>query len=304
MPDLFSFPFTAMGTDCVLHLHAERARAEEAADAAMAEVFRIEAKYSRYRRDSLLSHINEIAAIGGSTEVDEETAALLDYACAGHRKSGGLFDITSGILRRAWDFSSPRLPDPAEIMALLPLVGLEKVQWSRPRLAFPVPGMELDFGGIGKEYAVDRAAEVCAAAGIDSGLIDLGGDIRALGPHPGGDPWLVQIRNPRAPERALATVRIARGALASSGDYERYIEIAGTRYCHILDPRTGWPASGLASVSVMADQCLVAGTLTTVAMLKGADGPAWLNAMKLRHLWVDLQGRQGGDLAADLTPCR
>lgn len=304
MSELFSFPFAAMGTDCVLHLYGDRRRAEAAADAAMAEVFRIEARYSRYRDDSLLSRINGAARIGGAIEVDEETAALLDYAFAGHRRSDGLFDISSGILRRAWDFSSPRLPAQAEIEALLPLVGLGKIEWTRPRLAFPVPGMELDFGGIGKEYAVDRVAEVCQAAGIASGLVDLGGDIRAIGPHPGGEPWLVNIRDPRAPDRALATLRVARGAVASSGDYERYFEIDGRRYCHILDPRTGWPASGLASVSVMADQCLVAGTLTTVAMLKGADGPAWLDRMDLRHLWVDPQGRRGGDLAAGVTPCR
>jgi thiamine biosynthesis lipoprotein len=116
--------------------------------------------------------------------VDDETAKLLDYAFACYKRSGGLFDITSGLLRRIWDFKSGRLPDPSAINDLLPRIGLAKVSWERPRLAFSVAGIELDFGGIGKEYAADQATAVCVALGIRHGLVDLGGDIAVIGPHP------------------------------------------------------------------------------------------------------------------------
>lgn len=284
------YAFPALGTECVLHLCADPV----AARSAEREILRIERRYSRYRSDSVLADINRVAARGGSLRVDAETAALLDYAFACHRKSGGLFDITTGILRRAWDFSSGRAPDPAEVARWLPLVGLDRVAWRRPVLAFPTPGVELDFGGIGKEYAADRAAAVCAEAGVAHGLIDLGGDIRAVGPRPDGAPWLVSIRDPRAADQSLAVVALEAGGVATSGDYERCLVIDGRRYGHILSPRTGWPAAGMTAVSVRAESCLVAGSVATIGMLKGPEGPAWLAALGLPHLWADAEGRTGG----------
>lgn len=295
MPELISFPFTAMGSDCALHLYAgDPASAAAAAEVAAAEVHRIEARYSRYRPDSFLSRINQAAAAQATIELDEETAELLDYAHACHRQSDGLFDVTVGVLRRAWDFSATCLPTTKAIADLLPRVGLEKLRWQRPHLSFPLAGMELDFGGMAKEYATDRAAAVLAAIGVEHGLVDLGGDIRVLGPHPGGEPWEIQIRHPRQPGAAMATVPLQQGSLASSGDYERYMIVAGTRYCHILDPRTGWSARGLAAVSVWTEQCLVAGSLATIAMLKGQAGIDWLAGLRVPHAWMDEDGRQGG----------
>ena len=125
MSGLFSFPFFAMGTECLLqHYSRARADADEAARAAIGEVHRIERRYSRFRPDSLLAAINRVATEGGTFEADEETAGLLDYAYAFHNKSAGLFDISSGILYQAWDFSSDRLPEQKRIDALLPRVGL------------------------------------------------------------------------------------------------------------------------------------------------------------------------------------
>jgi len=285
----FSFP--AMGSECSLHLcDADPA----AAQAAEAEILRIECRYSRYRPDSILSQINRVAAVGGSLEVDEETAALIDYAFACYRKSGGLFDITTGLLRRAWNFSSGRTPVPEEIERLMPLLGLDKIRWRRPVLSFPVPGVELDLGGIGKEYAADRAAAACAEAGVAHGLVELGGDICAIGPQPDGAPWLISIRNPQDTGESLAVVSLAAGGLATSGDYERCITVDGWRYGHILDPRTGWPVNGLAAVSVMAESCLVAGSISTIGMLKGAVGPEWLAGLGVAHLWTDGHGVTGG----------
>lgn len=301
MLELYHYPFTAMGSDCSLYLYSTGAsHAEETAHAAAAEVIRIEQRYSRYNPDSILSEINRAAKRGGSATLDEETALLTDYAFACHQKSGGLFDITSGILRKAWDFSSDTidtLPAQATIDALLPKVGMEKIMWEPPRLTFTVSGMELDFGGIGKEYASDRAAEVCATRGITGGLVDLGGDITIIGPHPGALPWVIGITDPHRPGAHLGNVELLEGALASSGDYERCIVIEGKRYSHIINPVTGWPVRGLSAVSVTADRCIAAGSLCTITMLKGAAGIQWLaETATVPYLWVDDEGNRGGTL--------
>jgi len=315
---LFRFPFRAMGSPCELQLYAEtRHQAKGAAQRAMADVSLLEARYSRYRADSVLSGINAAAARGEPIEVDAETAALLDYAQTCYERSDGLFDITAGVLRQVWSFGSRpaaesgaeptsergpgRLPDPAEVAAVLGRVGWDKLRWQRPRLEFSVPGMELDLGGIVKEYAADRAGTLLRDLGITQGLVNLGGDIRVLGPHADGRPWTVGIRDPRRPACLLGHVRVREGGLASSGDYERCLEIGGRRYGHILSPRTGWPVEGLAAVSVLAPTCLVAGSAATIGMLQGASGPDWLAGLGLPHLWVDPQGCLGGDLAGDVA---
>jgi thiamine biosynthesis lipoprotein len=287
--------FFALGSDCAVHLRGQpAAEADRIAAAAEAEIRRIEARYSRYRGDSELMRINRVAASGGSVDVDAETAGLITYAFACFAKSDGLFDITSGLLRAAWNFSVPRLPDPRDIDALVPRIGLDKVSWLQGRLTFTRPGMELDFGGIGKEYAADRAAEVCSSLGARHGFVDLGGDIRVIGPQPDGSPWRIGIRHPRDPSTLTTEVALPSGALATSGDYERFIEVGGRRYCHILNPRTGWPAQGLSSVTVIAERCLVAGSLSTVAMLKGKDGGAWLETLGVRHIVFDDHGQCSG----------
>ncbi len=298
MLELYGFPFSAMGTECNLYFYVEdESRAQETAGEAIGEVRRIEAKYSRYLSDGVLYQINRAARSGGAIGVDEETGALIDFAFACHEKSGGLFDITTGVLRGAWgNFDEPSLPDKKIVDPLLQKVGMNKISWSGGRLKFSVPGMELDLGGLGKEYAADRAAEICASKGITRGLADLGGDVKVLGPHPDGDPWEIGIRHPRRSGAILGNVEIQRGALASSGDYERCIIVDGVRYGHILSPATGWPEPGLASVSVVAESCLVAGSLTTIAMLKGKGGVEWLKTLREPFLWVDEAGTNGGTL--------
>jgi thiamine biosynthesis lipoprotein len=287
----FSHSFFAMGSDCTLNLFAETSEEfETLALAAEGEVVRIERRYSRYRTDSELSRINAVAARGGSVDVDEETAALMEYAKACHTKSDGAFDITSGVLRAAWDFSRARLPSQEIIDALLPRIGLDKVALSRGRLHFAEAGMDLDFGGLAKEYAADRAAEVCASMGARHGFVDLAGDIRVVGAQADGAPWMIGVRHPGNAELVVAKVAMSGGALATSGDYERFIEVESRRYCHLLDPRTGWPIQGLASVTVISDRCLVAGSLSTMAMLKGRQGIEWLRGLGIRHFTVTDDG--------------
>src|ERR1035438_9266367 len=299
---LYSFPFHAMGTECHLHFYAaDQPTADQVMQAAVAEVCRIEARYSRYLPGSFLVEINRIADSGGHLAVDAETAGLLDFAWACYANSDMLFDISSGILRRVWDFKSGKLPERDAVNSLLPRVGLNKVTWENPVLRFSIPGMELDFGGLGKEYAADSAAAVCSARGIRHGLVDLGGDITVIGPHPDGAPWRVGIQLPGRPGALMAEIKLSAGALASSGDYERYILADGLRYGHILDPRTGWPARGLSSVSAISGQCMVAGSVSTIAILKGAHGVPWLQSLDVPHCWMDDEGNQGGTMAL-ITP--
>jgi FAD:protein FMN transferase len=291
------FPFQAMGTACSFHIFAE---SEDVARNAVAfgarEVYRLEGKYSRYDPESYLSEINRMAAIGGSVVLDDETADLIDIAYAWHQASGGMFDITSGVLRRSWNFDAAVAPLQSEIEALLTVCGLAKTSWQRPVLAFPVAGVEIDLGGIVKEYAADRAASMLLAKGASSVLVELGGDIRVAGERPDGEPWQVGIRKPDNAGEPVAFVLLASGGLATSGDYERYFELDGKRYSHILNPMTGWPVEGMASVSVVAESCLMAGQAATFALLKGRLGPDWLDARGANYLAINNEGAAFGPL--------
>jgi thiamine biosynthesis lipoprotein len=266
---LHTFKFHALGGGNEIQLyHIQKTAAEKILATLIREIKAIEEKYSRYKDESIISKINKSAGID-AVETDEETAAMLDYSEACFKESGGLFDITSGILRRAWDFKEKRIPSQAEINDLLPLIGWDKVEWKRPFIFLKKKGMEIDFGGIGKEYAVDKAAGILNSLGIKSALINLGGDIRILGPQPDGKAWDIGIQHPRKTDSAISSIAVIQGAVTTSGDYERYIEIGGKRYCHILNPMTGYPAVGFQSVTLIAESCLVAGSICTIAMLKG-----------------------------------
>lgn len=292
-----------MGSPCELRLFGPTPETNERAAArARGEIDRLERKYTRFRDDSLTARINAASGAEAGCIVDDETAALLDYAEAAWRESDGRFDLTSGVLRRCWDFKSGRLPAEADLARVLERVGWHHVRWERPRLVLERPGMELDFGGLVKEYAADRAAEVLRLHGVESALVDLGGDIRVLGPRPGCEPWWVGIRDPRSPERALVSVPMREGAVTTSGDYERFMIVDGVRYAHILDPRSGWPVEGLRSVTVLAPLCIVAGSATTIAMLRGRAGGSWLDELGLPHLRVECDGRVAGSLASAMPP--
>jgi len=273
--------------------------ARTAVDAAIADVLRIEAKYSRYREDSLLSRINRAAGTH-AVEIDDETRALLDYADRCHALSHGRFDVTSGVYRRAWDFRSetPRVPDAAVVDALRQLVGWQHVERTDRSVMLGKRGMQIDFGGIGKEYAADRAATILQQHGIAHALVNLGGDVRAIGDQANGMPWRIGIRHPREAEPAvIASVDVADGAIATSGDYERYFEVEGRRYCHIIDALTGMPVSSWQSISVAAPLAIVAGSCATIAMLMGPEAPAFLGEQQVPWVGIDAAGRRAGSLA-------
>ncbi len=293
----YSTTFTAMGTQCEIQIYSDHpGKVKRLSKRIINDIQRLEVKYSRYRPDSFLSQINLVANQGGLIKVDDETAILLNYAETCYQQSDGLFDISSGVLRGAWRFHTKQLPTQEDIDPLLEKVGWRKLEWTGSELNFPNIGMELDLGGIVKEYAVDRAASFCLDTGVKNGLINLGGDIRLIGPRGNGESWTVGIAHPRINNSVLMNLSISRGAVANSGDYERCIVIDGVRYAHILNPKTGWPVKYLAAVSVISDFCVVAGSASTIAMLKEEQGPEWLKQLGLPHLWVDVNGQRGGDL--------
>ena len=281
---LLAVKFTAMASPCEVLLpwmegHAALAIATVVAQ----EAWRVEKKYSRYRQDSVTAWIHENRGV--PVELDEETASLIDFAGRCFELTEGLFDITSGVLRRAWTFDgSDRIPETAIIERLLALVGFEKLQWQSPRLMLPA-GMELDFGGIGKEYAVDRAFQLLAARSSTPFLINFGGDLRASR-SPSHGPWQVGIERPGSDREATLLLDLEQGALATSGDSRRYVLKEGIRYGHILNPLTGWPAPrSPRSITVAASSCTEAGLLSTVAMLRGAGARAYLEEQGVRY-WL------------------
>lgn len=293
------FDFSAMASPCSVQIDAQDENVmRQAAAKAIEEVQRIEQKFSRYRQDSVLSRINQ-AAGRSAVEIDAETAGLLDFAQALWTQSEGLFDITSGVLRHAWNFKTAQMPHPARLQEGLTRVGWQHVDHRGHQVQLRRAGMELDFGGFGKEYAADRAAAVLLGHGLNHALVNLGGDLHALGgrglPELEGAPWQIEIQHPRpratSSSTSLALLPLARGGLATSGDYERFFIQDGKRYCHILNPSTGWPVSHWQSMSVLASNTTSAGAISTIAMLKGERALAWLQSQGIRYLAVQHDGQ-------------
>lgn len=281
----FHIAFRAMATPCEIRVEAgDAGMAQTLAIHAEAEARRIEKKFSRYLPDSVVSTINTRGHQG--LVVDAETARLLDFAAACHETSEGLFDITSGVLRRAWRFDgSDKVPSEDRVAALRPLIGWEKVSWQPPEIILP-PGMEIDFGGLAKEYAVDRVLAEVALLTDSPALVNFGGDLRISGPRRNGEPWLVAIESTDIEGKLQGMLQLKSGALATSGDARRFLMRDGIRYGHILDPRTGWPVHGAPrSVTVAAPSCIEAGLSATLAILQGSNAEQFLKQEGIRA-WV------------------
>lgn len=274
--------FRAMASPCELLIAGvDPDEIGSAAQICADEAWRIEDKFSRYRKDNAVYVINQ--ARGLSVEVDEETAGLLDFASLCFELSAGRFDITSGALRQVWHFDgSTSLPSFDAVQACLHHVGWHKVLWQRPWFTLPV-GMEIDLGGIGKEYAVDRAFLAVQQLYPDAALlINFGGDLRAGRAPSGADTWHVALENPQGGSYPSKRIAIHNAALATSGDTHRYVEHEGKRYGHIIDPKTGWPVEHAPrSITVAAPTCLQAGMLSTFAMLHGAGAERFLENQQL-----------------------
>jgi thiamine biosynthesis lipoprotein len=268
-----------MASDCEVLMEVDdESLASRLLHIAAGEARRIEQKFSRYRQDNIIHRIN--SSNGAPVEVDGETADLLDYAVKCHELSDGMFDITSGVLRKVWKFDgSDRLPAAEAVKKVLAQVGWHKVQWRRPVMILPA-GMEIDLGGIGKEYAVDRAAMLLRAQSNASMVINFGGDLYITGSRRSGEVWNIGIDDPRATGQGyIGELRIRTGGLATSGDARRFLLKDGKRYGHILNPKTGWPVEDAPrSVTVVGATCMEAGMLATFAILQGKDAREFLEA--------------------------
>lgn len=283
---LCSGRFSAMASSCeVLLDHDDFTAAAAQLQAAADETWRIEQKFSRYRNDNIVHAINN--AGGQPVTVDEETARLIDFAVTLHSLSDGLFDITSGVLRRVWKFDgSDKLPGRKAVEKILPLVGWKKVRWENPVLTLPA-GMELDFGGIGKEYAVDRVFSLLAGMTDSALLVNFGGDLHARGPKRDGSAWQVGIEKPDAEEQAVETISLVSGGLATSGDARRFLLKDGVRYGHVLNPETGWPVpDGPRSATILAADCVQAGMYATLSLLAGKEADSFLREQDNIRSWL------------------
>lgn len=278
------YTFSAMASPCEVRVDTDdEALAVELGRIAEAEARRIEAKYSRYRDNSVITWIN--TSHGEPRVLDDETAALMDYADSCYKLSHGRFDVTSGVLRRVWKFDgSDNVPSRKDVKAIRSQVGWCKVGWKRPCLTLP-EGMEIDFGGLGKEYAVDSAVLKIMEKSNVPVLVNFGGDLRVSRPRTGETPWHVAIES-ADDGSAASRLDLMHGALTTSGDARRFLLKDGVRYPHILDPRKGWPVMGAPrSVTVAAPTCLEAGIMSTLAMLQGKRAEAFLRSQGIPS-WV------------------
>lgn len=280
--------FSAMASPCEVLIDARAPAIDEAAANRLVarvvqEAWRIERKFSRYRSDGIVHSIN--SSNGKPVKVDSETARLLAYAEQCWRLSEGRFDITSGVLRRVWHFDgSDNIPSDEAVAEIQPLIGWEKVNWDGRKIGLKA-GMEVDLGGIGKEYAVDRAFDIVTEVTALPLLVNFGGDLRCSGARADGSPWRVGIETVEDPN-APRLIELYAGALATSGDARRFLLKNGVRYSHVLDPRNGRPVQGAPrSVTVAGDSCTEAGLIATLALLQGPGAEDFLKGNEVRY-WV------------------
>lgn len=275
--------FSAMACPCEILLESsDPLLINHITKLAYKEAKRIEEKFSRYRDDNIIFKINHSG--GAEIQVDDETALMLDFANQCYDLSDGKFDITSGVLRKIWKFDgSDNIPKPQQVEKIKPLIGWNKTNWEKPSIRLP-KDMEIDLGGIGKEYAVDSTGNILKQHTSESFLVNFGGDITCPKPRKNNTPWVIGVDDPKhTGENSAGRITLFQGGLATSGDARRYLLKDGIRYSHILDPQTGYPVPNAPrSVSVIADTCLEAGMLSTFAMLQGDGAVEFLEAQDVK----------------------
>jgi len=272
-PGFRTFEGEAMATRWQLTL-PDRPEAEAAARASFELLVRLDAELSEWQEGSPLTAVNR-AAGAAPVEVPDDLYELLERSVELGRTTDGAFDVTWAALWGTWDFRAPvpRLPDPAEIAARVARVDYRRLVLDpAARTAFlPEAGMVAGLGAIGKGYALDRVAQELARRGFGDFLLVGGGQVLARGRH-GDRPWRVGLRDPRGgPEELFARLELGDGSLSTSADNESYFELDGVRYHHVLDPRTGWPARGLRSATVLHPEGTVADALSTAVLVLGAE---------------------------------
>ena len=285
---------TSMGTvwNIAVVDHGRPEEARRAISQAYTELERIEAMMSEWRPESPISQV-DAAAGKHPVEVPEELRAMLQRSIRYSEKTQGTFDVTWRGVGNLWHFDDSFVPPtPAAVAAARRNIDYRAIQIKENSIYLP-EGKNIGLGGIAKGYGVNRAVEVLVKAGFPDCLVDGGGDVRVSGTHD-GQPWRLGIQNPRAEHgQLLGVVRVSNRALVTSGDYERFRIVDGVRYHHIIDPRTGWPATASTSVSVLsgdAEQGVVLGK--AIFILGPEEGLALARAEGVEVLLIDPQGRQ------------
>lgn len=244
-----------------------RAAAEAALDEAFGVLERVEERTTSYHETSDVSRLQRSET---PFVVSDDTDATLRLALEVAAATDGAFDPTMGALMRAWGFpEAPAVPDSARVRAARSRVSADRLRPEGDGAWIVEPATELDLGGIAKGWAVDRAADLLEKR-VGPCLVNVGGDLAVRGSKPGGEPWRIGVQDPRDPSRLFVTLRLSgKRAVATSGDYQRYVEVDGVRYHHLLDPRTGWPARGVNSVTVVGPSCAVADAWATAVFVMG-----------------------------------
>lgn len=282
----------------IRHDRSNRQAAEVACHEVRNELDKLEAKYSRYNPESLLSQINRSAGSGSPVEIDQEMRGLLQFCQQLNVQSDGLFDPTAGALNAIWNLQEGRIDKPERLSETLAAVGWQHVQLSETGVYLSHPSTRLDLGGIAKEFAVDMSVQMLRAAGFHNHIVELAGDVYASGTSSSEQPWRIGISDPSDPETSIRMLELTDAALASSGSYQRFFTHEGKTYSHFLNPKTGRPVGGAISASVVAENTLIAGAVATGACLHGADGAeTWLTKSGLPWLLIDESGRLHGPLA-------
>ena len=275
---LRSLPIMGTAVECQA-FHGAPKEARRVVEAAFAAVRQVDRDMSLYRPDSDVGRLNRLSGQEEMT-IRPSTAAVLRTSLGIGRKSRGALDVTITPLLNQWGFYSVRqeAPGSRQLEDALALVDYRRVHVDdvRGTVRLGRPGMQLDFGGVAKGFAVDRAVEALQAQGVRDGMVNAGGDLALLGHHPDGDPWVVGVRHPLTPAGLLLALSLDGGAVATSGNYLRYRVYDGRRYGHLLHPKHGYPADTALSMTVVASTAMRADALATAALVMGRDGLDWL----------------------------
>ena len=243
-------------------------------DTAVAEVSRIEKLISSWDDNSQTSKINRNAGFK-PVKVDKELFDLIERAISISKLTDGAFDISYASMDRIWKFdgSMTKMPSKEEITASVEKVGYQNIVLDKKNstVFLKLEGMKIGFGAIGKGYAADSAKKLLISKNVSSGIINASGDMNTWGKQPNGNEWKVAITNPMNKNKVFALLPIINGAVVTSGNYEKYVNFNGKRYTHIIDPRTGYPSTGIISVTVFAPKAELADALATSVFVMGKE---------------------------------
>lgn len=243
-------------------------------DTAITEIKRIEKLISSWDANSQTSEINRNAGIK-PVKVDAELFQLIERSIGISKLTDGAFDISYASMDNIWKFdgSMEQMPSSAEITASVEKVGFQNIILNKENstVFLKLKGMKIGFGAIGKGYAADKAKDLLISKGVPSGIINASGDMNTWGKQPNGKEWKVAITNPMDKNKIFALLPISNGAVVTSGNYEKYVKFNGKQFSHIIDPRTGYPSSGIISVTVFAPKAELADALATSVFVMGQE---------------------------------